>query len=601
MIVFGNWLGEFTDTIGNGDLNLTGSIPGFALLSSAGEGQFYYCIQDGNDRETGLGDLANGVLKRTNITATLVNGTYVTHGAPLELSGNAMVFGVVNDAMMRKFFELQTIVTDINNHIGNIASITINGHSLGGNVDLTASDVGARDSSWLPTPADIGVYTKEQSDGKYVFQGVTINNKNLAGNITITADDVNAYDKAQSDAKFVPQIRTINGNPLSADVVLDAAAVGARASGWIPSAEDIGVYTKGQADAKYALQSVTINGHPLSANIVLTAADLGVVVDGGGGGTVVTGVSSVNGKSGVVTITLAELAGMPLAGGSFTGGIVVPDYIRLSGAGTVYFQPGGKMVYTMPDFTNRNAMVIADASITFGNTVTPLILESSANVKFKIGSNEYIAYHTGNKPTAADVGAVPDSIMAANQNLDELKVTGVYSQTNDHIASGLGYPADVVAAGASAVVIVTKVGASAYVIQELICTATTGDASHSLYSRVFNGTSWSDWAKTGTSAEASGGNIPVALVAGQNIDNLKTPGDYYGDPNNTMIMGKLPSEAQGECIAFTVKKSGDDNWVQLCYTTSGNQNTSVNANGSFIRHYTKTAGKWSNWTKFINA
>ena len=87
---------------------------------------------------------------------------------------------------------------------------TVNGKPLSSDVTLTAEDVGARDSSWVPSATDVGAVPTSR----------TVNGKPLSEDVTLAAADVNA----------VPVARTVNGKPLSEDITLAAGDVGAAAA-----------------------------------------------------------------------------------------------------------------------------------------------------------------------------------------------------------------------------------------------------------------------------------------------------------------------------------------------------------------------------------
>ena len=58
--------------------------------------------------------------------------------------------------------------------------------------------------------------------------------------------------------------------------------------------------------------------------------------------------------------------------------------------------------------TGNGQMMTADFNrIYVGNPNTPLTIESSSNPIVNVGGREYQLYHTGNKPTAGDIGALP--------------------------------------------------------------------------------------------------------------------------------------------------------------------------------------------------
>lgn len=112
-----NWVGENTATVGTGAIVLGGAIDGFARFNVMGDGQVYYCVQDGLAKETGIGTLDGNTLSRTTITATIdKNGIYSSTPAPLALSGNAQVFGIINADFMKTLFngfdEMQQNIID---------------------------------------------------------------------------------------------------------------------------------------------------------------------------------------------------------------------------------------------------------------------------------------------------------------------------------------------------------------------------------------------------------------------------------------------------------------------------------------------------------
>lgn len=94
MVNVGNWVSEFTNTIGTGNITLTGGYQGQVTFAKAFEpGLVYYSILDGTNRECGTADF-DGItgLVRTEITATYENGVYNTvNPTPINLSGSAIV------------------------------------------------------------------------------------------------------------------------------------------------------------------------------------------------------------------------------------------------------------------------------------------------------------------------------------------------------------------------------------------------------------------------------------------------------------------------------------------------------------------------------
>lgn len=101
-----NWVGEYTVTTGTGPIALAGAVRGFARFNVMGDGQVYYVIQDGLVKETGLGTLTGDTLERTTIHATIdANGVYSQTPVPIDLSGNAQVYGIVNAEFMKTLYD----------------------------------------------------------------------------------------------------------------------------------------------------------------------------------------------------------------------------------------------------------------------------------------------------------------------------------------------------------------------------------------------------------------------------------------------------------------------------------------------------------------
>ena len=67
---------------------------------------------------------------------------------------------------------------------------TVNGKALSSNISLSASDVGARPSTWTPSAGDVGAVPTTRK----------VNNKALSSDITLTASDVGATTEAQVSA-----------------------------------------------------------------------------------------------------------------------------------------------------------------------------------------------------------------------------------------------------------------------------------------------------------------------------------------------------------------------------------------------------------------
>ena len=164
-----NWLGEYTSTIGTGDITLGGAIDGFAGFSNVGENvDVYYTVMDALDKETGIGTLTGGKLVRKDIHATLVDGAYVKNGSAINLSGDAQVYGTAN-AHFLDYVQAVANAEIVNTQaIAELKALQINGHALTASFNLTAADVGAHPDSWMPSTDALNVYQKAASDIRYL-------------------------------------------------------------------------------------------------------------------------------------------------------------------------------------------------------------------------------------------------------------------------------------------------------------------------------------------------------------------------------------------------------------------------------------------------
>jgi len=98
MAISADWIAQNTVTTGTGTITLGTALTGFIRLqddSRITDGALVnYTIEDGNDREMGIGTYASagGTLARTVVQRTLVSGTYDdTSPTAISLSGSAVV------------------------------------------------------------------------------------------------------------------------------------------------------------------------------------------------------------------------------------------------------------------------------------------------------------------------------------------------------------------------------------------------------------------------------------------------------------------------------------------------------------------------------
>ena len=112
----GNWIGVRTDTQGTGLLTLGGSVPGYVGFDSIGDGDFYYAILDGENRESGECTVTGPNMTRRP-SYTLFDGTF-SGGSPaaISLSGLAEVYCTFNkdafDLLTSSILALQAVQGD---------------------------------------------------------------------------------------------------------------------------------------------------------------------------------------------------------------------------------------------------------------------------------------------------------------------------------------------------------------------------------------------------------------------------------------------------------------------------------------------------------
>lgn len=89
------------------------------------------------------------------------------------------------------------------------------------------------------------------------------------------------------------------------------------------------------------------------------------------------------------------------------------SYLPLSGGtmtGTLALKPGGSTL-TGTGIATGNTQLIGTGTDTiyFGNPKTKIILESNSTPSVSVNGTIYTMYHTGNKPTASEIGAAAAS------------------------------------------------------------------------------------------------------------------------------------------------------------------------------------------------
>lgn len=128
----GNWTVEQCSTTGTGDLVLIGSDLGLTRFrDSLPTGDVYYSIQDGTNRETGIGTFnGTSTISRDTVTSTLVNSVYDDSSpTAITLSGSSIVscsfskgaFDMLVAAIAANVADIATNTSDIADNVTAIA------------------------------------------------------------------------------------------------------------------------------------------------------------------------------------------------------------------------------------------------------------------------------------------------------------------------------------------------------------------------------------------------------------------------------------------------------------------------------------------------
>ena len=146
----------------------------------------------------------------------------------------------------------------------------VNGKALSSDITLSASDVGARPSSWTPSASDVGALPISGGTltgnltGKYItgtWLQITENNHLSTASTKIAVLDSSGWvyhrtaAELRDDIGAVPTSRTVNGKALSENITLSASDVGADALG-----------------AAAAVQN-NLEGHTGNTTVHITAAE----------------------------------------------------------------------------------------------------------------------------------------------------------------------------------------------------------------------------------------------------------------------------------------------------------------------------------------
>lgn len=157
-------------------------------------------------------------------------------------------------------------------------SRTVNGKALSENISLTADDVGARANTWMPTASDVGArpatWTPTAEDVGAVPTSRTVNGKALSSNITLTADDVNAASPPSSTtitlttSGWSSNTQTVTVSGVSADetaqLIMPVPALASQTAYY-----EAGILVTGQAANSLTFTCSTVPSSNLTVYVVM--------------------------------------------------------------------------------------------------------------------------------------------------------------------------------------------------------------------------------------------------------------------------------------------------------------------------------------------
>lgn len=177
LIKIADWVAETTNTIGTGDVQLTGQIAGFSPFSEIGNGKVYYTIQEGFDKEVGIGtlDASNSVLKRTQVIATIINNKYSTNATPMNLNGFGEVYCTISSHLINGIIDhiesSEKSISDIEKVLSQITG------DLSGFV--THDELASHPASAIPTSSGLSV--QESLDSKATKEDIAKSQDEIIG------------------------------------------------------------------------------------------------------------------------------------------------------------------------------------------------------------------------------------------------------------------------------------------------------------------------------------------------------------------------------------------------------------------------------------
>lgn len=192
-----DWIIEHSDTIGTGDINLTGAISLNQAKFKDGlqSGNVYYSWIEGANREAGIAVFdGNNALVRSTVQSTLVNGVFNdVNPVPLAMGGEAIVSGTFNTAAY------QSIIDELANHETRISANATAISNIEASSELTPAQIDALNAS--SSPSIINPYVTQAAvtqiendltilDADVSFRESAITALENGGDITTNSDTV---------------------------------------------------------------------------------------------------------------------------------------------------------------------------------------------------------------------------------------------------------------------------------------------------------------------------------------------------------------------------------------------------------------------------
>ena len=106
---------------------------------------------------------------------------------------------------------------------------------------------------------------------------------------------------------------------------------------------------------------------------------------------------------------------LPLSGGTLTGIVTAPVLNITDNNGYRHNSLGAG---------DNHVIGVASGIVYLGNPQARTQIEGNSNPTVLVGNNQYTMYHTGNKPTPADIGAIPNSKITVSQTAPSNPSTG---------------------------------------------------------------------------------------------------------------------------------------------------------------------------------